>query len=121
MKKLIISLAILAMPLPVLAATSAEKELGRGCEYDQNLCSEKSIFAPGDLVHKGTNAIIFLVGGLAAVFVIISGLKYALSGGDPKSIAAAKDTLTYAVVGVIVALIAASLVNFVIFKVSGGQ
>lgn len=119
MKKLLIALTLLLMPLPAMAL-APEAALQPSCRYDANLCTEKSAFAPGGIVHKGTNAVIFIVGAAAAVYVILAGLKYSLAAGDPKSIKAAKDTLTYAVVGVIVALIATALVNFVLFKVSGG-
>ena len=120
MKKILIIFMLLLAPAPLLAKT-ATQAVEAGCEFDQNLCEEKSVFAPDGIVHKATNTLIFLIGALAAIYIILAGFKYVLSAGDPKSIAAAKDTLTYAVIGVIVALIAASLVNFVIFKVSGGQ
>jgi hypothetical protein len=53
--------------------------------------------------------------GITAVFMIIwSGVKYVTSRGDAANVKSAKDTLTYAVVGLIVALLAYAIVNFII-------
>ena len=84
---------------------------------DQNLCNAQSIFAPGGMVHTLTNGLILITGAVAVLFVIIGGLKYVLTAGDPKSIQSAKNTVLYAVIGVVVAVMAAAIVNFIIFKV----
>jgi hypothetical protein len=46
--------------------------------------------------------------------LIVGGLRYVLSGGDPKNTQAAKDTILYAVVGIVVALLAYAIANFVL-------
>jgi hypothetical protein len=46
--------------------------------------------------------------------IIVGGLRYVLSAGDPKNTQAAKDTILYAVIGVVVALLAYAIVNFVL-------
>ena len=55
-----------------------------------------------------------LLAGIAAVFfVIISGIKFLLSGGDPKQIQGARSTLTYAIIGLVVILLSFAVINFV--------
>lgn len=55
------------------------------------------------------------VAGIAAIIMIVlAGLKYITSGGDSSSIASAKTTLIYALVGVVVVAMAQILVHFVI-------
>jgi hypothetical protein len=66
------------------------------------------------IVKKIINVLLFAL-GITAVFMIIwGGIKYVISRGDAANIKAAKDTITYAVIGLIVALMAFAIVNFVI-------
>lgn len=60
-----------------------------------------------------SNALVFLIGSISVIMIIIGGLRYVLSNGDPKSAASAKDTILYAVIGVIVAIAAYGIVHFV--------
>lgn len=56
----------------------------------------------------------FLFAGVTAViFVIYSGYKFINSHGDPKQIEAAKQTLTYAVFGLLVILLAVLIINLI--------
>jgi uncharacterized membrane protein YuzA (DUF378 family) len=58
--------------------------------------------------------ILSLIVGIAAIIVIIlSGLKYITSAGDTAKITSAKNTLIYALIGLIVAAVAQFLVYFV--------
>lgn len=59
--------------------------------------------------------ILSIIAGIAAVImIIISGFKYITSGGDSNGVAAAKNTLVYALVGLAVAALAQVLVHFVL-------
>lgn len=53
-----------------------------------------------------------ILGALALLFVIIGGMRYTVSGGNPQSMEKAKDTIIYAVVGLVVALSAEAIVTF---------
>lgn len=61
-----------------------------------------------------SNTLIYIVGAVAVIFLIIGGLRYVISNGDPKNVTAAKDTILYAIIGIIVAIISYAAVNFVI-------
>lgn len=50
---------------------------------------------------------------LSVIFVAVGGLKYTLSNGDPSGMAKAKDTILYALVGLIIAVSAFTIVSFV--------
>ena len=55
-----------------------------------------------------------VLAGIVALFLIIySGIKFINSGGDPKSIDAAKKALTYALIGLIVVLLSFFIINFI--------
>lgn len=65
------------------------------------------------------NVLIFLIGAIAVIMIIIGGIRYVTSNGDATSTKAAKDTILYAVIGIIVAILAYAIVNFVIDAFSG--
>ena len=69
-------------------------------------------------VTKVINAVLYVVGVLAVVMVIIGGIKYTTSGGDQNAVTSAKNTILYGIVGLVIAILAYAIVNFVIGKVT---
>lgn len=63
-----------------------------------------------------SNTLIFLVGAIAVIMVIIGALRYVLSNGDSAGLKSAKDTILYALIGVVAAMISYALVQFVIAR-----
>ncbi len=71
-----------------------------------------------DVQVKALLQIVFTVAGAIAVLVIIiAGISYILSAGDPQKTARAKDAILYAVIGLAVAILANIIVTFVIGKI----
>ncbi len=54
------------------------------------------------------------VGALAFIIIVLAGFKYIISRGDPKGIETAKNTILYAVIGLMVCISATVIVNFVL-------
>lgn len=69
------------------------------------------------IIRTVVNLFSIIVGVVAVVMVIVSGLKYVTSAGDSASVNSAKNTLLYAVVGLIVVALAQIIVRFVLAKV----
>ena len=65
-------------------------------------------------ITNNANALIFLVGAVAVIMVIIGALKFVVSMGDPKRVENARNTIMYAIVGVVIALCSFAIVNFVL-------
>ncbi len=65
-------------------------------------------------VRTGINVFLFIIGAIAVVMVVYGGFKYVVSGGDSTSVTSAKNTILYAVIGLIIALLAYAIVNFVV-------
>ena len=61
-----------------------------------------------------SNILLFLIGLAAVIMIIIGGIRYTTSNGDPSQTKAAKDTILYAVVGIVAALMAFAIVRFVV-------
>ncbi|MBR3594774.1 hypothetical protein IKL45_00845 [Candidatus Saccharibacteria bacterium] len=62
------------------------------------------------------NAVLYVVGILAVVMVIIGGVQYTTSGGDSAAVTKAKNTILYGIVGLVIAILAYAIVNFVVGK-----
>ena len=59
-----------------------------------------------------------MVGIVAVVMIIIGGLRYITSGGNDTNVASAKNTLLYAIIGLIIVSLAQLIVRFVLNKVA---
>jgi hypothetical protein len=59
-----------------------------------------------------------IIGALSVLFIIIAGVRYMMSGGDPQKTAKAKEGIIYALVGLAVAICAESIVVFFVGQVS---
>jgi hypothetical protein len=74
-----------------------------------------------DFIKTIVNVMLFILGAIAVLMIIIGGIRYTTSNGDANSTKGAKDTILYAVIGLIVAILAYAIVNFVVasFKSNG--
>lgn len=59
------------------------------------------------------NLLLYFVGGIAIIMIIIGGLRYVLSSGNPTQVQDAKNTILYAIVGLVIAIGAYAIVAFV--------
>lgn len=78
------------------------------------------LFGSAGIITTVTNILLFIVGAIAVIMVIIGGFRYVVSGGNTANITTAKNTILYAVVGLIVAILAYALINFVITSLVPG-
>lgn len=102
------------MPVAYAASTDAKDAAGKGIEAVGGGGATSDDLPK--LVQNIINVLLFIAGAVAVVVIIIGGLRYITSSGDQGSIKAAKDTILYAVIGLIVALLAFAIVRFVVDK-----
>ena len=79
-------------------------------------CSGGSDDLP-DIVINILNAVIGIAGFIAVVWIIIGGVQYMTSSGDPSKTKKARDTILYACIGLVVCVLAFAIVNFVIVNI----
>lgn len=79
--------------------------------------SQNNLFGNGSLFQSISNTLIFVIGAISVIMVIIGGLRYVLSTGNPTATSGAKDQILYAIIGVVVAILAFAIVNFVIIRI----
>lgn len=72
----------------------------------------------GELVKNIINILLMIAGIIAVIMIIIGGIRYATSNGDSNSVTAAKNTIMYAVVGLVIAIFAYAIVNFVLTQIT---
>ena len=63
------------------------------------------------------NVVIGVLGIVAVAIIVIGGVNFTLSQGDPAKTKKAKDTIMYGIIGIVVALLAYAIVNFVLSSV----
>lgn len=66
------------------------------------------------------NVVIGVIGFVAVAFIIFGGFQYTTSAGDPGKVKKAKDTILYGIIGLVVAMLAYAIVNFVLSSVFKG-
>jgi hypothetical protein len=92
------------------SATDGNPATGAACAQPAGVSGTLSI--PG-LLQTVSNVLIFGVGAISVIVLIIGGLRYVVSGGNATQVQGAKNTILYAIVGIVVAVAAFALVNFV--------
>ena len=104
-----VMLSGLSAVVPASAMTlqeGAEAARCDGCPAD--------LFGDGGVFKQITNTILYIVGIVAVIMLIIGGIKYVISGGDAKKVTDAKNTVLYAIIGLVISFLAFAIVNFVI-------
>ena len=63
------------------------------------------------------NVALAVIGVLAVIMIILGGVQYTTSSGDAGKVKKAKDTIMYGIIGLVVALLAFAIVNFVLTNI----
>jgi hypothetical protein len=77
------------------------------------------LFGQMGIFTSVTNTLLFLIGAISVIMIIVGGLRYTTSGGNSTSVTGAKNTILYAIVGLIIAILAFAIVNYVLTTLSG--
>ncbi len=119
-------LALFILPLAVPAFAHA------ATEFQDKLCSgtDLSLSGTGDcsssagastdvnsIITQAVNIFSGIVGIVAVIMIVYGGFRYITSGGDSAKVTAAKNTIVYAIIGLIVVALAQFIVRFVLEKV----
>ncbi len=77
-------------------------------------CSGKNLTSSGGLVASVINILSYIAGVIVLFMVIFAGFRYISSAGDANKVNSAKNTLLYAIVGIVIIILAQVIVHFVI-------
>lgn len=91
--------------------------LKQGAECAKGKDQKDKLFGTGGVFTTIVNVLLFIIGAVSVIMIIFGGFRYVTSGGDSGGVTSAKNTILYAVVGLVVALLAYAIVNFVLTDV----
>ena len=103
--------------LAVAPAANAEYSLQGGANDAKGEGMKDGVGDANSLVKDVVNIILWIVGILSVIMLVWGGIKYTTSAGDTNKVTSAKNTIIYAVIGLIIAILAYAIVNFVIEKI----
>ena len=115
-------LTLLAVPALVVSVSAApvfaadNLSLGEGVNSAKSEEQPTNLFGAGGVFQTVTNVLLFIFGAVSVIMLIIGGVRYTISQGDSSAVTSAKNTILYAVIGLIVAILAYAVVNFVIVQ-----
>lgn len=96
------------------AGTNLNTNQTNGCTVDQGAANQKI----NNILKTVINLFSLVVGVVSVIMIIIGGLKYITSGGEASNISGAKNTIIYAIVGLVIVALAQFIVHFVLGKVT---
>ncbi len=110
------------VPLAVPAVVSAEQNTiqtgvcgGATLALEANACeADQGTEQLNKIITTVINVVSLVVGIVAVVMIIVGGLKYITSGGESSNVSSAKNTIIYAIIGLIVVALAQFIVQFVL-------
>ena len=77
-----------------------------------------TLFGEGSIFTTVVNVLLFVIGAISVIMLIFGGIRYTVSGGDSANVTAAKNTIMYALIGLVVAFLAFAIVNWVLGAIS---
>ena len=92
----------------------------QGCKSGENgINSEANKGGLIDTVGGIISVVIGVLGFVAVIVIILGGVQYTTSAGDANKVKKAKDTILYGIIGLVVALLAYAIINFVLSSIVG--
>ena len=88
---------------------------GRDADGHAIPCSDSAL---NNLITQIINVFSIIVGVIAVIMIIYGGFRYITSGGDSGKVGEAKNTIVFALVGLIIVALAQFIVKFVLNRVS---
>lgn len=102
------------------SASAQQGGIMGGVQAAQGTGVPTSLFGGSGIVTTVTNILLFIAGALAVIMIIWGGLRYATSAGNSANVTAAKNTVLYAIVGLIIAFLAFAVVNWILGAIGTG-
>lgn len=104
---------VAAAPVDVFPGGSC----GTGANRNTTVCGNEGSTNPlFGIIKNVINILLYAAGIIAVIMIIIGGISYTLSAGDQSKVTSAKNTILYAIVGLVVAAFSFAIVNFVVVR-----
>lgn len=111
---------LLVVPLLALGVTVATGTVDVAAQIGDGIGATADAANPGGeaadletIIRNVINIMLYIIGAIAVIMLIYGGIRYTTSGGNANSVTAAKNTIIYAILGLVVAIFAYAIVNWV--------
>lgn len=133
MKKLLLAITILLSTIAInvgvisaasAATTFAADNTGAVCEGigiaggGSSDCSDSGGLTVEGVIKNVINILSLVIGVVAVFMIMFAGFKFITANGDANAVSSARNTIIYAIVGLVVAALAQVIVKFVLVKVT---
>lgn len=109
------------LPLPVHAAAETFEGVCNNASGNSAQSSavcktdtKNPLVGPDGVITKATQILALVTGIAAVIAIMVAGIRYVLSGGESGAVASAKNSIIYAVVGLVIVMVASLIVTFVV-------
>lgn len=118
------ALAITALLVPIAAPVSAGTtapacgdgytiQTGVDCAHGEG--TPTTLFGGSESIFTVVvNILLFIIGAICVIMLIWGGIRYTTSAGNSANVTAAKNTIMYAIIGLVIAFLAFAIVNWVL-------
>lgn len=79
------------------------------------------LVGPDGIFNQITSIALGVIGAVSVIMLIWGGLRYIISGGDSKKITDAKNTILYAIIGLIIAMLSYAIIHFVLNSIDAAS
>lgn len=114
---LALALAVTAVVAPS-GSVFAQSSIQDGINKAQGDGVPTTLFGEGSIFTTIVNVMLFIIGAISVVMLIWGGIRYTTSGGASSAVTSAKNTIMYAIIGLVVAFLAFAVVNWVLGAVT---
>lgn len=115
-----ISALLLSVAVGSTAHAVFDLSMMDGANSARGMDQATDLFGATGIFTTVSNVMLFIVGAISVIMIVVGGLRYVISGGNTANVTAAKNTILYAIVGLIVSMLAYAVINFVITSFIGG-
>lgn len=109
--------ALVSVVVP-LSTANAQGSLQDGINTARPEGVPENLFGDGSVFTTIVNILLFVIGAISVIMLIIGGIRYTTSAGNSTAVTGAKNTILYAIIGLIVAFLAYAIVNWVLAAVT---
>lgn len=86
-----------------------------GSNTEQTI-EDNSIFGQNGILTRAARIVAMIVGVASVIMIVVGGFQYIIASGDSTNITNAKNTILYAIIGLVVALVAQGIIMFVLVR-----
>lgn len=111
------ALAFTTLALPIVGASTASAQVQVGIDAARGDDVPDTLFGDDSIFTTVVNVLLFIIGAICVIMLIWGGIRYTTSAGNAASVTAAKNTIMYAIIGLVIAFLAFAIVNWVLSAV----